>query len=185
VNLWFRLIWLLATSWLRPRLKPPFDVSTLSFRVWPLDLDTSLHMNNGRYWTLMDLGRTDLMLRSGLWRDVLKHGWTPVVSAATIRFRRELTLFRPFRLQTTILCWAETWMVMEHRIVTTGKGGHDIVAAIALVRVGLYDRKVRGFVTVQRIFEALGTEAVSPAPTAEVAAFLASEEVMKKGANRE
>ena len=180
MNLWFRLLWLLVTSWLRPRLKPPFDVSRLDFRVWPLDLDTSLHMNNGRYSTLMDLGRTDLMLRSGLWRDVLKHGWTPVVSAATIRFRRELRLFRRFRLETRILCWAETWMVMEHRIVMTGPGGHDIIAAVALVRAGLYDRKARGFVTIQRIFEALGMEAVSPEPTPEVAAFLAAEEVMKQ-----
>lgn len=179
MNLWFRLLWLLATSWLRPRLKPPFAVSTLNFHVWPLDLDTSLHMNNGRYWTLMDLGRTDLMLRSGLWRDVLRHGWTPVVSAATIRFRRELTLFRAFRLETHIVCWAETWLVMEHRIIIKGKGGHDIVAAIALVRAGLYDRKGRGFVTVQRIFEALGSTAVSPEPAPDVAAFLASEEAMK------
>jgi acyl-CoA thioesterase FadM len=180
MNLWFRLLWLLATSWLRPQLRPPFDVSKLGFRVWPLDLDTSLHMNNGRYWTLMDLGRTDLMVRSGLWRDVLRHGWTPVVSAGTIRFRREIRLFRGFRLETRIVCWAETWLVMEHRILTRGKGGHDIVAAIALVRAGLYDRKGRGFVTVQQIFEALGTEAVSPEPTAEVAAFLASDEAIKK-----
>ena len=30
-------------------------------RVWPNDLDTNAHMNNGRYLTLMDLGRFDLM----------------------------------------------------------------------------------------------------------------------------
>ena len=46
-------------------------------------------MNNGRYLTLMDLGRADLVIRSGLWRAVLRHGWAPVVSAVKIRFRRE------------------------------------------------------------------------------------------------
>jgi acyl-CoA thioesterase FadM len=181
VNLWFRLLWLLATFSFRRRLTPPLDVSDLTFRVWPLDLDTSLHMNNGRYWTLMDLGRTDLMLRSGLWRAVLRHKWTPVVSAAKIRFRRELKLFTPFRLETRILCWAENWLVMEHRILSQGRKG-EIVNAVALVRAGLYDRKAKAFVATQRIFDEIGTTVASPEPSADVVAFLAAEEAMKNAA---
>jgi acyl-CoA thioesterase FadM len=178
VNLWFRLLWLLATFSFRQKLKPPHDVSRLDFRVWPSDLDTSLHMNNGRYWTLMDLGRTDLLLRSGLWRAVLRHKWTPVVSAAKIRFRRELRPFTAFRLETRIMCWAQSWVVMEHRLISDGRKG-EIVNAVALVRVGLYDRRARAFVTMQRIFDEIGTMATSPEPTPEVAAFLAAEEAMK------
>jgi len=68
MNLWLRLLGVILASLWRPRFDPVRDVSRLTFRVWLHDLDTSLHMNNGRYWTLMDLGRTDLMLRSGLWR---------------------------------------------------------------------------------------------------------------------
>ena len=88
MNLWLRLLHLIVASFFRARLDPSRDVSRLAFRVWPHDLDTSLHMNNGRYWTIMDLGRADLMIRSGLWRAVLREKWTPVVSAAKIRFRR-------------------------------------------------------------------------------------------------
>ncbi|HEV2566447.1 MAG TPA: hypothetical protein VGU19_15340 [Microvirga sp.] len=66
MNLWLRVLHLIVTSVFRARLDPVRDVSRLTFRVWPHDLDTSLHMNNGRYWTLMDLGRTDMMIRSGL-----------------------------------------------------------------------------------------------------------------------
>ncbi len=87
MNLWFRLLWLVVSAFRRPRLDPVDDVSRLSFRVWPHDLDTSLHMNNGRYWTLMDQGRADVMIRSGLWRTIAREGWVPVVSAAEIRFR--------------------------------------------------------------------------------------------------
>ena len=72
MNLWLRVLHLIITSFFRPRLDPVRDVSRLTFRVWPHDLDTSLHMNNGRYWTLMDLGRTDIMIRSGLWRPILE-----------------------------------------------------------------------------------------------------------------
>ena len=183
MNLWFRLIWLLLTTRFRPRLDLPADASVLPFRVWFHDLDTSLHMNNGRYWTLMDLGRLDLMLRSGLWRAVLRHRWLPVVNAGTIRFRREMRLFRPFRVETTILCWSESWLVMQHRMLMQGRDGTEIVAAVALVRAALYDKKARAYVPVARLLGEIGITAESPEPSPEVAAFLASEDAMRSAAS--
>lgn len=183
MNLWFRLIWLLLTTRFRPRLDLPADASVLPFRVWFHDLDTSLHMNNGRYWTLMDLGRLDLMLRSGLWRAVLRHRWLPVVNAGTIRFRREMRLFRPFRVETTILCWSESWLVMQHRMLMQGRDGTEIVAAVALVRAALYDKKARAYVPVARLLGEIGVTAQSPEPSPEVAAFLASESAMRSAAS--
>ena len=180
MNLWLRLLWLLVTTPFRPRLKPPFDASVLPFRVWFHDLDTSLHMNNGRYWSLMDLGRTDLMLRTGLWRSVLRERWVPVVNAGMIRFSRDLRLFRPVELETRILCWTENWLVMQHRVLSRGRDGTEIVAAVALVRAALYDRAARSYVPVARILADIGISAESPPQTAEVTAFLASEEAMRQ-----
>ncbi|WP_367187194.1 thioesterase family protein [uncultured Bosea sp.] len=182
MNLWFRLIWLLVTTRFRPRLDLPGEASVLPFRVWFHDLDTSLHMNNGRYWTLMDLGRLDLMLRSGLWRAVLRHRWLPVVNAGTIRFRREMRLFRPFRVETQIVCWRENWLVMQHRMLMQGRDGTEIVAAVALVRAALYDKKARAYVPVARLLGEIGVTAESPQPSPEVAAFLASEDAMRTAA---
>jgi acyl-CoA thioesterase FadM len=182
MNLWFRLIWLLITARFRGRLEAPFAVSSMGFRVWPHDIDTSLHMNNGRYWTLMDLGRTDIMVRMGLWRAVLRHGWTPVVSAGKIRFRRELKPFKAFRLETRILCWADSHVVIEHRLVSRTGEGRQVVNAVALVRAGLYDRKVRGFVPIGRLMGEMGVTAISPEPSADVQAFLQAEDAMKKAA---
>jgi acyl-CoA thioesterase FadM len=180
LNLWLRLLWLLVTFRFRGKLTAPFGVSRLSFRVWPHDLDTSLHMNNGRYWTLMDLGRTDLMLRLGLGGAVLKHGWTPVVSAAKIRFRRELRLGRAFTLETRILCWEDTTVVMEHRLVSIGGEGQTILHAVALVKAGLYDRKVRGFVPMARLMQEMGISESSPSVPPDVEAFLHAETEMKR-----
>lgn len=179
MNLWLRLVWLLVTSRMRPRLDLPGEASVLPFRVWFHDLDTSLHMNNGRYWTLMDLGRTDLVLRSGLWRAILRHRWVPVVNSGTIRFRREMRLFRSFRLETRILCWSENWLVMQHRMLMRGRDGGEIVAAVALVRAAIYDRRARAYVPVARLLAEIGVTAESPAPSPEVEAFLASEEVLR------
>ena len=183
MNLWLRLVHLIVASAFRPRLNPVSDMSRLRFRVWPHDLDTSLHMNNGRYWTIMDLGRADLLVRSGLWRAVLRQKWTPVISAAQIRFRRELKMLRTFRLETRIVTWAETWMVFEHRIVLVGRDGSEIVSAIALLRGGLYDRRARRFVPMERLFAETGLpHADSPPPPPEVAAFLEAEEALKRPA---
>jgi acyl-CoA thioesterase FadM len=140
-------------------------------------------MNNGRYWTIMDLGRADFMIRSGLWRAVLREKWTPVVSAAKIRFRRELKPFRAFRLETRIVAWGDTWLVMEHRILTTARDGSEILSAIALVRAGLYDRGAKRFVAVERMFTAAGiAPAAAPVPAPEVEAFIAAEEALKQAA---
>lgn len=182
MNLWFRLLWLLLSTPFRPRLSLPAEASVLGFRVWPHDLDTSMHMNNGRYWSLMDLGRTDLMLRTGLWRAVLRHRWVPVVNAGTIRFRRELRLFRAFKVETTILCWDEAWLVMQHRIISRGRDGAEIVAAHALVRAALYDRAAKSYVPVARLLAEIGVTSQSPEPGPEVAAFLASEDAMRSAA---
>lgn len=180
MNLWFRLVWMFYAARGAPTLMLPADTSRLSFRVWLHDLDLSLHMNNGRYLTLMDLGRLDIMLRSGLWREVWKQKWTPIASAITVRFRRELRPFQKFRLETRLLCWDRTLVVMEQSFFIDGGSRDGQLAARALFKGGLYDRKARAFVPVSRLMDSIGVSEISPAPTAEVEAFLKADEELKQ-----
>jgi acyl-CoA thioesterase FadM len=182
MNLWLRVLSLILSAFWRPRLNPVSDTSRLTFRVWPHDLDTSLHMNNGRYWALMDLGRSDIMIRSGLWRLILRRRWLPVVSAGQIRFRRELKPFQTFTLETRIVTWFEGQVVMEHRLISKTREGDSVLNAIALVRVGLYDRGSKRFIAMDRLLEGLGIQANAPEATEEVQAFLDSEETLKRAA---
>lgn len=179
MNLWFRVLWLFLTAPFGKRLEPPFGVSRLKFRVWPLDLDTNLHLNNGRYLTIADLGRADLLLRSGLWRAVLKEGLLPMLSGTAIRYRRELRPFQAFTLESRIVCWRGTAFVMDHRFVTRGPDGEPQTAAIALVRGGLYAKKQRQFVEAARIFALAGYAGPAPAIDPEIEAFLAVEDGLK------
>lgn len=179
MNLWLRVLWLFLTAPFGPRIAPPFGVSRLRFRVWPLDLDTNLHLNNGRYLTIADLGRADLLLRTGLWRAVLKEGLLPMLSGAAIRFRRELKPFQPFTLESRIVAWRETSFVMEHRFLTRGKDGGEITAAIALVRGGLYAKRTRKFLPAQHIAELSGYAGPAPEITPDIAEFLDLESALK------
>lgn len=179
MKLWFRLILYVLTLCWRPRLALPQAASVLDFRVWPTDLDTSLHMNNGRYLTIMDLGRLDLMVRSGLWRAVLRHRWTPIANAVHIRFRRELGPLQRFTLRTELHSWTSSIVVMEQRFVFAAGPRTGEIAASALFVGGLYDRRAKAFVPIERLMIELGVEAESPEPSAEVRAFLAANEELR------
>ena len=64
--------------WLRRRAGPSVDmhdVGRIRLRALPSDLDVLGHVNNGVYFSLMDLGRQDLMQRSGAWAKLQRARW--------------------------------------------------------------------------------------------------------------
>lgn len=128
MNLLFRLLKVVLATFLRAKLAP-LEASTLSFLTWPNDLDTNLHMNNGRYLTLMDLGRFDLIVRGGLWRVMRAQRWMPLVGAALIRYKRSLQPFQRFTLSTRLLGWDDKWFYIEQRFL---RG--DVLVAVGLVK---------------------------------------------------
>ncbi len=183
MNLWLRMIWLLAATPFRPRLRPPLGVSRLTFRVLPNDLDVNLHMNNGRYLTIFDLGRFDLILRMGLAGPARRQGWIPVLSAASVLFRRELRLLQKFVVETRIVWWSGTQLVMEHRALTREADGREGVAARAMMGGGIYQRKGRRFVPVVELFEAIGLPYQDPPPkTPEIETALAAIDFLRQSA---
>ncbi|WP_072391716.1 thioesterase family protein [Hyphomicrobium sp. CS1GBMeth3] len=180
MNLWLRLIWLFVTSRFRPRLELPGDASELTLRVLLNDLDISLHMNNGRYLAIMDLGRLDLLLRSPLGRAVWQHGWTPVASAVLIRFRRELRSFARYRLETRVVAWGADSVLIAQTFVFADGAHKGQTAARALVKGGLYDRKARRYVPMAELMRLVGVSGDSPPPSAETEAFLAADGAMRE-----
>ena len=120
MNLVFRLIAVVLGALRRPRLGP-LDESVVAFRVLPNDLDTNLHLNNGRFLTLMDLGRVDLMIRMGVVGEMRRRRWYPVIASAGIRFRRSLSPFQRFHIHTRLLCWDDRWFYMEQRFTARGE----------------------------------------------------------------
>jgi len=154
MNLWFRSLVVLFNAFFRRRLTL-LDESVLDFRVWPTDLDANLHMNNGRYLTIMDLGRVDLMVRTGMGRMALKRKWSPLVGSATIRFRRSLDPFQRYRLKSRILCWNDKWFIIEQRFVRQGEE-----VAVGLVKGLLRGRS--GNIPTAAVLEALNLRIASP-----------------------
>ena len=176
MNLWLRLIYVLFSSWRSTPLSRVADVSICRGRVWPNDLDTSLHMNNGRYLTLLDHGRTDWTIRTGLLRATLKNGWLPVVTTATARFVREMRLWTRYRLETRVAGWIDTQVFFEQRIYIDSGSKAGSLAFLAIVKAGLYDRKARAFVPTSDLFALTGMDGEQPELRADLKAFLDAEE---------
>lgn len=119
-----KYFWRLLRVWMQARLAPQRnvrDVSRIRLRVQPVDLDTNLHMNNGTYLTLQDLGRFDWMLRTGVWKTIRALGWAPVVSRQTITYRKSLAPRDRFELNTRYLGMDDRNFYLEHRFVCNGE----------------------------------------------------------------
>jgi len=178
MNLWFRLLHLLLCSLFRPKLQAPFGVSRLPFRVLPNDLDSNLHMTNGRYWNIFDLGRLDLILRMGLGKVALREKWAPIVGAGTIQFRRELKPFQRFTLETRLAGWVGTRIIMEQRVLV---GPEQKMVTRALLVTGIYDRRARSFVGMERMMAAIGCDTPpSPPLSAAAEALIAADAALKR-----
>lgn len=109
--------------WARPRRvrMPVGGTSELRMRVWPQEIDLNLHMNNGRYFSVADLGRLDWWLETGVWWPAIRRGWRPVAGGADGRFLKSLQPFQAYRLQTRMLGWNDKWFFAEHRFVCKGQ----------------------------------------------------------------
>ena len=92
------------------------DKSVLKFYVLPSDLDINMHMNNGRFNSIMDLGRVDIMLRTGFLKIMHQRKWLGVVGSIHTRFRRPLKLFQAYELQSQVIYWDDKWTWIEHKM---------------------------------------------------------------------
>ncbi len=155
MNLWFRLIWQML-SW-RSRSKLAIgDMGRRTFRVWPTDLDIYAHMNNGIFFTLMDIGRFDQGVRAGLWKEWKKRSWYPVVVAENITFRKSLMPWQLFDLESKVIGWDDEAFYFEQRFVAKGE-----IYAKAIVRIRFLKRP-RGIVTPAEIIEVTGWSGERP-----------------------
>lgn len=155
MNLIFRLLCVVVATLWRPHLGMA-DRSLLRFRVWPLDTDLNLHLNNARYPALMDLGRVDFILRSGAWRLMRRERMGIVLGGMALRFRRPLAPFERFSLTTRLLGWDEKWLYVEQ--VFTGPKG---VACVAVARNAFV--KTGKAVPPVEVFAKAGLRQASPA----------------------
>ncbi|WP_314427066.1 acyl-CoA thioesterase [uncultured Microbacterium sp.] len=134
----------------RGKTLDPASVSSVTLTTLPTDIDILRHMNNGRYLSLFDLGRWDLLIRTGLFDAMKDRGWYAVVSSETITFRKSLQLWQRFEVQSRFIGHDDKAVFLEHRAVVRGE-----VYARAIVRSRML-RRTGGTVSNEELFAAVG-----------------------------
>jgi acyl-CoA thioesterase FadM len=134
MNLIFRLLWLFISASKRKRIGLT-DESDLILRVLPTDLDINMHLTNARYLSMMDLGRTELIIQTGMLRKVFARRWLPVVAVANLKFIKQINPFQRFKLITRVIGWDEKWFYIEQRFEANEK-----LAAVGVIK-GLFRSK--------------------------------------------
>jgi acyl-CoA thioesterase FadM len=173
VNLYLRLLGVIVASLAAPRLAP-FETSVLRLRTWPSDVDVR-RANNGRYVTLMDLGRVDYLARAGFLRALVARRWQPLVAGLTIRYRRSLAVLRPFELHTRLIWWDARFIYFEQRFAQDGA-----TAAVAIVRTAVRDS--HSVVATDRVARALGLGTEPPPCPEAIRLWARADEAMATGA---
>jgi acyl-CoA thioesterase FadM len=157
MNLLLRIFWIWLTQ-TRGQQAKPLDPTTIIVWTMLTDLDLNLHVNNGRYLTLADLGRMDWFVRTGCLRAARGRDWIPVIGDANARFIRQVGAFKRLRMETRLVGWNEKWAFLEHRMIE--KSGKT--ACIVMVR-GMFWSRSEGRVPPQVLLDATGnTGLVSP-----------------------
>ena len=151
---YFRLLRVMVQARFRRELAIN-EESVLALRVWPGDIDVFPEMNNGRQLTVMDLGRFDLGMRTGLMRVAHSKRWGFTVAGTSMRYRHRLRIFTRFTLHSRLVGHDKRWFyfLQENRC-----GGR--VFSSALIRAAVTSRA--GLVPVDEVLEALGSGQWNP-----------------------
>ncbi len=128
-----RMIRVALYQWRKPKLATLTEECVASMRAYPSDCDLNRHINNGRYLTLMDIGRGQLFIGQRMVRSFMGSGLNVVATSAHILFRRSIPLWGRFELHTRIAGIYERFLLIEQRFTYRGKTAAQAYVKIAFV----------------------------------------------------
>lgn len=121
MNLFFRRLWVYLRAQLSSQDGAFTDIYSLDFRVWLTDQDAFLHLTNSRYLSFSDLGRLNMLVRSGVWRVLKQRGWEIVICSQTRTIARMLKSPQTFEMACQITGWTDEHIAICHRFQRSDK----------------------------------------------------------------
>jgi len=169
----FDIYWILrlAVTRLLSKVLPSISIEEVGVTYslcWTTDLDYFFHMNNGKYFREMDFARFDFYFRTGCSAYIEARPKMFVVQhGASIRYRRSIDAFVPFKVVTRLIFWDERSLYFEQSFVSLHDG---FVRAVAICK----NTVVGG--SVVEMLASVGAKS-APAMPKEVELWLASQEI--------
>lgn len=161
----------LAITLLRARYRARLeldDPASLPCCVGITDIDPFLELNHARQIAYLEMARWDYAARVGFIPLMRQRQWGFSVGGISIRYRRRLTLFKPFAVTTRPICHDGRWLYLLQELVR----GEDKCSS-ALLKVGIVDN--HGLVPAPRVLAAMGRTDWNPGMPAWVTAWIEAE----------
>ena len=117
-----RLIKVVTLSQFQKKLS--FDnkyIDRINLMVLPQDIDPFMELNNGRYVTLLDLGRFSLGAKVNMGGFLKRNKWSLTIIGTYNEYRFRLRLFQRFVLETKIIGYEEKWFYFFQKAERNGK----------------------------------------------------------------
>ncbi|KAL7743896.1 hypothetical protein ACLKA6_003123 [Drosophila palustris] len=106
------------------------DTTTIYGLCTSQDVDIFLrHMNNARYLRELDFARFHFYSLTNLYELVRQRGGGAVQGASSVRYRRTIPIFHPYKIETKLVWWDDKAIYLEQQFVTLADG---FVRAVAM-----------------------------------------------------
>ena len=132
-----------------------FDTDVTEVRIWPIDIDIFLELNNGRTLTFYDLGRIPLARRTGLIEMLRRERWGMTMAGASVRYRARIRTFELIEMRSRCVGWDARFVYIEQSMWKGQTCCNQIVYRSAMTGP-------EGIVPTERVMQALGVDPVSP-----------------------
>ena len=117
-----RLIRVVVKSQFQEKLSFDNDYTdSVNLIVLPQDIDPFMELNNGRYVTLLDLGRFSLGGKVNMASFLKRNNWSLTIVGTYNEYRFRLRLFQRFILKTKIIGYDENWFYFFQKVERKGK----------------------------------------------------------------
>ena len=119
---YFRLLKFIIKSQFKPKIEFGSDFyDEINLIVLPNDIDPFLELNNGRYVTLLDLGRFAYGGRIRMKSFLDKNKWSLTIVGTYNEYRYRLRVFQKFQIKSKILGYDEKWFYFFQKAERKGK----------------------------------------------------------------
>jgi acyl-CoA thioesterase FadM len=148
--LYFRMLWMFIKLYLDRSKVEPLAPFVRQFTVLPTDLDLFGHMNNSRYFSLMDIVRVEYFARSGFYSVKNRKKYLGFGGLLLARFRRQLKLGEKFHIIYEPIGCTEEAIYIDVKFVKNG-----YIHCHAIEKQMMYEHH-KGILKTSQVFETIG-----------------------------
>ncbi|MFN3214544.1 MAG: thioesterase family protein [Henriciella sp.] len=156
MNLFFRRLWVYLRAQLSSKDGAFTDTYSLYFRVWLTDQDAFLHLTNSRYLSFSDLGRLNMLIRSGIRNVLQREDWAIVICSQTRTIARMLKSPQTFEMACQITGWTDEHLAICHRFQRSQKVHAEVNTLVQI------QTKAGDVIPIQELLSHLQVSAPSP-----------------------